>query len=105
MAALWGPRGIVRHDTVTLGSARPRLSEQLTRIEAEMTAAAGASPLAGIAGHPDARKVWDGFDLARKKMVIDCLMTIEVLPATEPGKGFDGGRVRIDWRQPEGIQS
>ena len=80
---------------------KTRLSEQLSSIEAEMTAAAGTSPLAGIAGRPDAGEIWDGWhdDLARKKAVIDCLMEVTVLPAASRGKGFDSDRVQIDWRQ------
>jgi DNA invertase Pin-like site-specific DNA recombinase len=79
---------------------KARLSEQLAAIEAEMTAAAGTSPLAGLAGRPDAGEVWAGKDLATRRAVIDTLMEVVVLPAQSRGKGFDDGRVRIDWRVP-----
>jgi DNA invertase Pin-like site-specific DNA recombinase len=79
---------------------KARLSEQLAGIEAEMTAAAGTSPLAGIAGRPDAGEVWADLDLATRRAVIDTLMDVVVLPAQKRGKGFDGDRVRIVWRLP-----
>ena len=44
-------------------------------------------------------EVWVGPDLGRKRAVIDCLMTMVVLPATKRGKGFDPERVRIEWKQ------
>jgi hypothetical protein len=78
---------------------KTRLSEQLAAVEAEMTIAAVTSPLAGIAGRPDAGEVWDGLDPARKKAVINTLMEIVVLPAAKRGKGVDRDRVLIDWRQ------
>jgi hypothetical protein len=93
---------LVESGDMTPGDYRPRkarLTEQLASIEAEMTAAAGTSPLAGIAGRPDAGEVWDGLDLARKKAVIGCLMEVVVRPAAKRGKGFDSDRVRLDWRQ------
>jgi DNA invertase Pin-like site-specific DNA recombinase len=77
---------------------KARLSEQLADVEAEMTAAAGTSPLAGIAGRPDAGDVWEGLDLARRRAVIDTLMEVVVLPAQSRGRGFDSDRVRVDWR-------
>lgn len=78
---------------------KTRLSDQLARVEGEMTAAAGTSPLVGIAGRKDASEVWAGLDLGRKKAVIDVLMTVVVLPARRRGREFDPDRVRIDWRK------
>jgi hypothetical protein len=94
---------LVESGDMTPGDYRPRkarLTEQLASIEAEMSAAAGTSPLAGIAGQPDAGEVWKQLDLANRKAVIDCLMEVTVLPAVKRGKGFDSDRVLIDWRQP-----
>jgi site-specific DNA recombinase len=77
---------------------KARLCDELARIEAEMSAAAGTSPLVGIAGRKDASEVWAQLDLGRKKAVIDVLMTVVVLPAQRRGREFDPDRVRIDWR-------
>jgi hypothetical protein len=74
---------------------KARLSEKLAGVEAEMTAAAGTSPLAGIAGRPDADEVWADLDLAHRKAVIDTLVEVVVLPAQSRGKGFDRDRVRF----------
>jgi DNA invertase Pin-like site-specific DNA recombinase len=74
---------------------KARLSEKLADIEAEMTAAAGTSPLASIAGRADADEVWAGLDLAHRRAVIDTLVEVVVLPAQSRGKGFDRGRVRF----------
>lgn len=74
---------------------KARMTEKLTGIEAQMTAAAGTSPLAGIAGREDAGELWDQLDLGRKKAVIDTLMTVTVLPARRRGKGFDIDRVQV----------
>jgi DNA invertase Pin-like site-specific DNA recombinase len=78
---------------------RQRLAEQLADIEAKMTEANGTSPLVGLAGNPDADKAWADLDLGHKRAVIECLMTITVLPARKRGAGFDPERVRIDWKE------
>jgi site-specific DNA recombinase len=78
---------------------RQRLAEQLAKVEQRMVEANGSTPLAGLAGRDDVAKVWAGLDLGRKRAVIDCLMTIVVLPAVKRGKGFDPERVGIEWKQ------
>ena len=80
---------------------RGRLAEKLEAVEVAIASASGTSPLAGIAGRPDAGKVWDGFDLGRKKAVLDALVTVTVVPA--PGRSPKVAvrdRVALDWRQP-----
>lgn len=77
---------------------RARLVDRLASIEADMTAAAGTSPLAGIAGRTDAEEVWAGLDVPRRKAIISALMTVTVLPAGARGQKFRPDRVRIDWR-------
>lgn len=76
-------------------SRKERLTKKLGAIEAEMTAAAGTSPLAGIAGRPDAADIWDGFSLAQRRAVIDTLVEVVVLPAEKRGKDFDRNRVAL----------
>jgi DNA invertase Pin-like site-specific DNA recombinase len=77
---------------------KTRLSEKLAGVEAEMTATAGTSPLAGLAGRSDAGEVWDRTDLAGRRAAINALMAVTVLPATSRGKGFDPSRVDVTWK-------
>lgn len=60
-----------------------RLTEELTRVQDEIDAATGTSPLAGLAGRSDDKvwEDWEKLDLARKKAAISELMLVRVLPA------------------------
>jgi hypothetical protein len=50
----------------------------------------------GITG-PGAREVWDDrLDLEGRRMVIDALMTVTVLPGGVGQRGFDPNLIRID---------
>ena len=70
-------------------------------IEAQLEAAAPVSPLAGIAGRPDAADVWAGLDLGRKREIVKALVTVTLLPMTGRLRGvvFDPDSVRIRWRE------
>jgi len=74
-----------------------RMRDKLAEVEAKLTAASGRDPLAGIAGNPDAAKVWDGLDLGRRRAVLDALAVVTVLP-TKRGRYFDPVSVKIDPR-------
>jgi site-specific DNA recombinase len=76
--------------------ARGKAMARLERAEAEIAAATVASPLAGIVDAPDPAAVWAGLDIGRRRAVLDCLMTVTVLPMTRPGPGFDPDTVRIN---------
>jgi DNA invertase Pin-like site-specific DNA recombinase len=76
---------------------KTRLSEQLASVESSLIAASGSTPIADIAGRPDAAEVWNGLSLARKRAILGCLMHITVMPAIRRGRGFDANRIRIDW--------
>jgi site-specific DNA recombinase len=76
--------------------ARSRATARLERAEAEITAATAASPLAGIVDTPDPAAVWAGLEIGRRRAVLDCVMTVTVLPAIRPGPRFDPATVRID---------
>jgi DNA invertase Pin-like site-specific DNA recombinase len=75
-----------------------RLSEQLVNVRAQLSAAAGHSPLAGIAGEPDADDIWLGLDLGRRRAILKTMATVWVLPLLKPpGRApFDRDRVRIE---------
>jgi hypothetical protein len=76
--------------------ARSKAMARLERAEAEITGATATSPLAGIVDTPDPAAVWVGLDIGRQRAVLDCLMTVTVLPSTRPGPGFDPTTIRID---------
>jgi len=81
---------------------KARPGEKLAATEAAIASASGTSPLAGIAGRPDAGEVWERIkDLGRKRAIIDALATVAVVPA--PGRSPRvpvADRVALDWRQP-----
>ncbi len=78
---------------------KTRLAAELAEVESKMTANAGSSPLAGIAGRPDADAIWKSYDLGRRRAVLDALMTVTILPVGKTGrKGFDENTVRIEPR-------
>lgn len=70
---------------------RAELGERLADIEDRQRAAAGRSPLAGIAGRADAAAVWEGPDLGRQRAILDALVVVTVLPQ-RPGRLPDGSR-------------
>jgi site-specific DNA recombinase len=81
--------------------ARSRAIARLERAEAEIAAASSSSPLAGIVDAPNPAAVWAGLDIGRRRAVLDCLMTVTVLPITRPGPGFDPITVRIEPNQQQ----
>jgi hypothetical protein len=81
--------------------ARSRATARLERAEAEIAATTSSSPLAGIVDAPDPAAVWAGLDIGRRRAVLDCLMTVTVLPITRPGPGFDPDTVRIEPKEQQ----
>ncbi|MEV7092851.1 recombinase family protein [Amycolatopsis sp. NPDC051045] len=89
------------------GSAKAR--ERLAVLENEIISAVQVDPLAGLAGAPDAARIWfgerpdrsDGLDLGRRRAVCETLATVTILKATRGRKAgggyFDPKSVRIDW--------
>jgi site-specific DNA recombinase len=79
-----------------------RLSEQLSDVQARLSQAAGHSPVADLAGRPDAAEVWAALDLGRQRAILQNLMIVWVLPLEKPpGRApFNPDTVRIDWKQP-----
>ena len=81
--------------------ARSRATARLEQAEAEIAAATATSPLAGIVDTPNPAAVWAGLDIGRRRAVLDCLMTVTVLPITRPGPGFDPTTVRIEPKEQQ----
>lgn len=84
---------------VSLAAGRARaetMTERLTRIDSDITAALGESPLSELIGAEDVAAAWDGMTLAGRREVIRTLMTVTVEPQGK-GHAFDPASVRIDW--------
>lgn len=85
-----------------------KLREQIESIEQQMAEASRGSALAGLAGAPDVRAMWESpaMTLDRKRAVINELMTVRILPSRRgrppgwtPGRSyFDPGTVEIVWK-------
>ncbi len=76
------------------------------RLDGELSATQGVSPLAGFADAEDVAAAWEAAPMGRRKAVIRALMTVIVLPANrgrpqgwQPGAGyFNREFVKIEWR-------
>jgi len=88
-------RGLIDARQLTAGSAE--LRGRLQQAEADLAGAAATSPVAGIAGRADARRVWDGLDLGRRRALVRALAEVTIHPA-RPGRGFKPESVDIRWR-------
>lgn len=87
-------------DDQQLAAGSIELREKLDAIGQQLEETAGSSPLAGIAGNPDAAAVWARMDLGRRREIIRALMTVTLLPMEKlRGRVFDPASVRIDWRR------
>jgi site-specific DNA recombinase len=77
-----------------------RLAEQLADVQARLRSAAGHSPVADLAGRPDAAEVWAGLDLGRRRAILETLAIVWVLPLQKPpGRApFDPTSVWVEWR-------
>jgi site-specific DNA recombinase len=91
-------------DAAQLAQGTAAIRQQREQVEAQLAAASRGSVLAGVADAPDPEPVWQGLDLSRKRAVVDCLMTVTILP-TERGQRrgqkrhatrFDPASVRIE---------
>lgn len=75
-----------------------RLRPELDAAEHAARAASTAPDLADLA-HPDIAARWDGLPLARRRAVVDLLVTVTVLKTARRGNGpFDPETVRIEWK-------
>jgi site-specific DNA recombinase len=91
-------------DAAQLAQGTASIRQQREQVEAQLAAASRGSVLAGIADAPDPEPVWAGLDLSRKRAVVDCLMTVTILPTgrgqvrghKRHGSRFDPASVRIE---------
>jgi site-specific DNA recombinase len=81
-----------------LRTATDRLRSSLAKAEAEMADAGRVDVLGPLVTAGDVEVVWDGLDVARRRAVIDTLMTVTIKP---PGRGvrtFDPATVPFEWK-------
>jgi site-specific DNA recombinase len=85
---------------------RRRLEAQLAEVTGKLNAASGVDPLAGVAGNPDAKRIWAELPLSRRRAILRNLVTVTVGPAPrarpgwKPGKGakyFSTEGIVLDW--------
>lgn len=90
-------------DPRVLEKSLDNLASELRSIDVQIAQAVQQDPLAEAVGSGDARAWWEGATLARRRIVIDALMTVAIRPV---GYGrrvtdMDGARatVGIEWKQ------
>ena len=67
-------RGVIDGQQLAAGSAE--LRTRLETAEGKLSALEATSPLVGIAGRPDAARIWKGLDLGRKRAVLRAAATV-----------------------------
>jgi len=75
-----------------------RLRSRLTEVEAVMADAGRVDTLGPLVSAEDVQATWDALDMARRRAVIDVLMTVRLHP---PGRGtrtFRPETVEIEWK-------
>jgi site-specific DNA recombinase len=81
--------------------ARSKAMARLERTEAQIAAATASSPLTGIVDAPDPAAVWAELEIGRHRAVLDCLMTVTVLPAIRRGPRFNPKTIRIEPKEQQ----
>jgi DNA invertase Pin-like site-specific DNA recombinase len=93
-------RGVIDGQQLAAGS--EELRSRLSAAEGKLSALEATSPLAGIAGRPDAAEIWRGLDLGRKRAILRAAVTVTLFPVPagrRHGRHFDHDSVDIDWKQ------
>lgn len=89
--------GVIDGQQLAAGSVEFRA--RLGAAEAALKVATAGDPLAGIAGNPDAARVWAGLDLGRKRAILRELVTVTVYQARARGGRFDYDTVTFRWHR------
>ncbi|MDG4834001.1 recombinase family protein [Solwaraspora sp. WMMD1047] len=76
--------------------ARRQCAAMIAEIDEQLNVNAGSDPLARFVNAPDPVKAWRDAPLADKRVVIDRLMTVTILPSGRKGRGFDPAALRIE---------
>ncbi|MGH3201726.1 MAG: recombinase family protein [Streptosporangiaceae bacterium] len=93
-------RGAIDGEQLTAGSAE--IGARLDAIKTALTAASARDPLAGIAGNPDAARIWDDSDLGYRRAILRRLVAVTVYPSRARGRRFDYDTIVFGpwWRAP-----
>jgi DNA invertase Pin-like site-specific DNA recombinase len=82
-----------------LRAANERAAVRLAEIEAALSVADGPDPdLAKLVAAADPRPVWAALPLESRRLVVDKLMVVTILPTGRQGRVFDPASVRIEPR-------
>lgn len=79
------------------------IRDELAEAERQLATVATVSPLAGIAGSPDAAAIWMALPLWRQREIVRLLTDVRLMPSRrgrQPGGGyFDPNSVVIEWKR------
>lgn len=79
--------GVIDGQQLAEGTASIR--SQLDPVQDQLKVLSANDVLQGIAGNPDAARLWAEFDLGRKRAILRKLVTVTVFPAATRGRTFD----------------
>jgi hypothetical protein len=69
-------------------------------VRRQIGTAESTSPLAGLAGNPEAPALWPGLGLGRQRAVLRMLADVTLAAHAKPGPGgFDPATVLIEWKR------
>ncbi|KOX13354.1 hypothetical protein ADK67_44165 [Saccharothrix sp. NRRL B-16348] len=71
---------------------------RLAVLDQQMADAVVESPLFALIGAEDVRAALGALPLSVRRLVVDTVCTVTIVPATRKGSGFDPKSVRIDWK-------
>jgi len=77
-------------------------TQRITEIDQLLNANVTHDPLAELINTADPVQAWADTPLGSKRILIDRLMTVTILPIGRAGRGFDRSSVRIDPKHPLG---
>jgi site-specific DNA recombinase len=82
---------------------RDRYESRSKEIALQLSEASSIDPIAGIAGEPNAREIWEKLPLGRQRAIINRLMVLTIKSGSRSrgrmpdGSYFDVDRVDVDW--------
>ncbi|MFG3403848.1 recombinase family protein [Streptomyces sp. NPDC048142] len=86
--------GVLSFDKVREQSAR--LRGRLNEIDG-LLAPQPSNPGLEVVEAPDVAAAWEALDIELKRIILQVLMTVTILPSRSGAKGFDSSLIRIDW--------
>lgn len=71
---------------------------RIAEIDQQLTPQMVSSPLKDLIEADDVEAEWNRLPLANRRVVVDALIVVTILPAARRGPGFDESSVRVEWR-------